>query len=356
MSAEYGYWTVNEIREIEGLPPLQTPEPTSVSSTPSAEPSARDHTPQDQAIVHPTPSGRAPGPAAQTPPATNGGTTPKDRPSLEDPFLGILAAMLDDLERPRTATQNRYRELTRTGTDKDGLERGLGLDERLPEVARLARMAADLEALEHQAVLNLQRQLRTHPLWPWIKAQKGIGPKQAARLLAAVGDPYWHPLHLRPRTVSELWAYCGYHTLPVGHGESDTHATRTDGATLRPGQRMADTQLAHAGSDRTGSDPGQEAHDTQGLAARVAARRRRGQRANWSTTAKTRAYLIAESCMKQRQSPYRAVYEQRRAHTATSHPDWTDGHSHNDALRITAKRILRDLWREARRIHQGDPS
>lgn len=38
-------------------------------------------------------------------------------------------------------------------------------------------------------------------------------------------------------------------------------------------------------------------------------------------------------------------------HTAITHPEWTPGHSLNDGMRIASKRLLRDLWREARRIH-----
>lgn len=44
---------------------------------------------------------------------------------------------------------------------------------------------------------------------------------------------------------------------------------------------------------------------------------------------------------------YRLLYEQRRAHTATTHPEWTAGHSHNDALRIVGKQLLADLWEAA---------
>lgn len=34
------------------------------------------------------------------------------------------------------------------------------------------------------------------------------------------------------------------------------------------------------------------------------------------------------------------------------HPEWTPSHSHNDGLRIASKAILRDLWREAKRLHE----
>ena len=50
-------------------------------------------------------------------------------------------------------------------------------------------------------------------------------------------------------------------------------------------------------------------------------------------------------------SPFRVKYDARRAHTAVTHPDWPDGHSHTDALRITAKEILKHLWRAARAYH-----
>lgn len=57
---------------------------------------------------------------------------------------------------------------------------------------------------------------------------------------------------------------------------------------------------------------------------------------------------LADPCMKQAASPYRTVYDERRERTAITHPEWTDGHSHNDALRITAKAILLDIWRASR--------
>lgn len=43
--------------------------------------------------------------------------------------------------------------------------------------------------------------------------------------------------------------------------------------------------------------------------------------------------------------------------TDLASPDWSDGHSHNDALRIASKAILRDLWRAARAWHhQPEPN
>jgi hypothetical protein len=42
-------------------------------------------------------------------------------------------------------------------------------------------------------------------------------------------------------------------------------------------------------------------------------------------------------------------YALRRAKTAVTHPDWSDGHAYSDALRITMKAFLRDLWLEWQR-------
>lgn len=236
---------------------------------------------------------------------------------LVDPYLNLSADVLDDLERVRIANENRYRQLTRTEADSDGVERGFGLDETDADVARLGALVDALVKVEHDAELNLARRLRTHPLGPWVKTTKGVGAKQAARLLAAIGDPYWNDLHDRPRLVSELWSYAGY-------GDA---------------QRQV---------------------------------RRRGERSNWSADAKMRTYLIAVSCIKVADSPYRKVYDAGRERYAdavhevecrrcgpSGHPalvgsSLSDGHKHARAIRLMAKEILRDLWVEAKRLHEAD--
>lgn len=70
-----------------------------------------------------------------------------------------------------------------------------------------------------------------------------------------------------------------------------------------------------------------------------------------------RAYAIArvmEPTMKNLESPYRGVYDARKARTLETHPEWgTENakapkmHYERDARRYVAKRILRDLWRAA---------
>ncbi len=196
------------------------------------------------------------------------------------------AEFLDDVERVRIATENRVRAISEDG----------------PAPATYIDQVDAFKRIEHEATLELQRAMRVHPLGAWVKRSKGVGEKQAARLLAAIGDPYIRPAMYdeegnvsepeRPRRgPAELWALCGF----------------------VPGQK-----------------------------------RTAGVKSNWNPTAKMRAFLIAESCVKCLDSPYRATYDAARASWADR--DVKDGHKHNHALRLTAKAILRDLYIEARAV------
>jgi hypothetical protein len=163
-------------------------------------------------------------------------------------------------------------------------------------LAYLRGVEDTLKLEEHQAELQIVRVLRRHPLYPFIKRTVGLGDKQTARFLASLGnaDPGRNERDDRPRRgPAELWAYCGF----------------------SPDQK-----------------------------------RRKGERSNWNPTAKMRMRLIAESCIKQMHSPYRAVYDEARASWADR--DTTDLHKHNHALRKTAKAILKDMWRESMRLHE----
>lgn len=256
-------------------------------------------------------------------------------PLLYSGYLCLLSDSLDDIEALRIATENRVRSLTRTEADSDGEYRGLGLDARSPEVATAMAMVASMKCdsivlpsknkkhtgccLEHEAIRSLLREVRKSPLYGWVKRNKGIGEKQAARLLAVIGDPYWNDLHDRPRTVSELWAYAGYSVV--------------DGS---------------------------------------AQRRRKGVKSNWNDKAKSRAFLMAQSCVKRLDGSYRKVYDAARSQYADAvhgaecvrcgpagkpalpGSPLSLGHQHARALRRISKEILRDLWLEARMIHTGE--
>jgi hypothetical protein len=277
---------------------------------------------------------------ASTPPApaVNGSAPMVHPPVLVDQELAVLANRVNDLENFRKANANQLEVLTRDRVDKDGEVRGFALPAGAPAVVQSQAIVDAIKKVEDQTVRELEKKLRKTPLGPWILSQKGLGAKTIARLLAATGDPYWNDLHNRPRTVSELWAFCGY----------------------RPGQRKT-----------------------------------KGERVNWSPEAKMRAFncidpvkqQLRKPCVSLRDedgnhigaehvdgcqcSPYRVIYDQAKAqYVGTLHPEECHrctgkgkppaeigsprkpAHVDQMAIRYTTKVMLRNLWREAKRLHE----
>lgn len=298
---------------------------------PLVEPRPGPNHPSARGATTPTPQSQT-GPASHPPTICHAAPTAPPSaggPILADPVLGLCADIVDDLETVRIANENRLRQLCDPG------ELGHGLSTEHPQVKRLSLLVDALNQSEHQAVLNLRKAMREHPIGGWVAQTQGVGEKQAARLLATIRDPYWNDLHDRPRTVSELWAYCGFHVLHPG-GQSVT---------------------------------GAHGHSAAG----VAPYRQRGHKSNWNDHARKRVWLIAAQCIKYADSPYRAVYDDTRAkyadavHTidcrrcgpsgspAPAGSPLTPGHQHGRAIRAMCKEILRDLWREAKAIHEKAP-
>lgn len=181
-----------------------------------------------------------------------------------------------------------------------------------------AGMLAHAVAAEHDAKLAMCRTYRKvvpAEIVAWQKASRGIGEHLLARLLGVIGDPLIatplraegagperHVVHdgdPYERTPAQLWRYCGW---------SPDH---------RPAK-------------------GATAADVLGFG--------KGK-------AKMISRLLAESCVKSG-GPYRIVYDDAKAKAADAHDDWTPGHRHNHALRVTAKAILLDLWR----VRKGLPA
>jgi hypothetical protein len=292
--------------------------------------------------THSTPVGGPPtGPTADTKPIVA-----PDR--LADALLLIYADALDDIEAVRIANENRVRALR----DAKGMA-------DTPEEARLSGLVDALRSLEHGAELELKRALRKHPLGGWVRDTVGVGEKQGARLLAAIGWPGDRAM------VSQLWSYAGYGV--VHPGDRNGYDTQDD-LVAGGAHPVNDAHDRHA----TPATPDHSTSDTQqgcvGERYGWAPRRRRGVRSSWNPAARMRAYLVAESCIKHRSSPYRAVYDDGRAKYADAVHRFpcvrcgpsgspapvgsplNDGHKHARALRLVAKAVLRDLWVEAKRI------
>lgn len=241
-----------------------------------------------------------PAPGIPCPPdQTNLLPFPQVGPSGGWAALRLLAEMYEDAQRSRIGCENRVRSAT---VDPD-------------------LTAASLDALcraEHELKKALQAQYKRTvpaPIQAWAKETRGIGktsPHMLARLLGVIGHPVIATPHRWEgegsdrvlvadppfaRNVAKLWAYCG-------HG--DPNRKRAKGMTA--------PEAARLGNPR----------------------------------AKMLTHLLAEAVIKSANPDYRIVYDTRRETTAVTHPDWSKGHSHNDALHLVGKEILRDLWTAAR--------
>lgn len=244
--------------------------------------------------------------------------------------LRITAKSAENVERVLLATEGQIRAFSRDGFHWPP-EAQAWADARLPEL-RLVR---------DRQMRALMKLAKGSPLYEWAQETTGIGP--ALFFLAGLIPPLgpldgdtgeWIPFH----SPSALWKYVG---LDVRDGK--------------------------------------------------APKRERGTMAGFNV--RLRAYAIARvalPCVKQTASPYRAIYDARKAYTLTTHPPmvdegcewcdkargksatlragkqqererttvafdcanvggihWKDGHRHADALRVMAKAILLDAWRVA---------
>ena len=324
------------------------------------------------------------GALSPAPPPAISLTTPNERSRVEEygilnaPLLA-LADPLNDVEHLRGATENRAESLRKRG--------------RIREALYQESLAKKMRALETELVKDLERAMKKHPLYPWVERNNGIGKKQAARLLAAVDNPYWNAKANRPRRgPAELWAYCGYHVLPAAshsgldahtapaggghpphptdHGYVETHAIPVGGVDPSPATSQEDTDTlgSAAGGGRPSRPTDPNRSDAYGsIVGGVAPRHRKGQRSNWNSQAQSRARVIADQCIltvdydridclgrhqKQTASPYRAPYEAYKARLTATRPELSAGHVDNMARRYLAKQILKDLFLEAKRWHE----
>jgi hypothetical protein len=75
--------------------------------------------------------------------------------------------------------------------------------------AFLKRTGSGLNALEKEALKEVIRLIKYHPVWAYLKEIRGVGPTMAGVLISEIDIT-------RCNTVSQLWAYCGLAVGPDG--------------------------------------------------------------------------------------------------------------------------------------------
>ncbi len=183
----------------------------------------------------------------------------------------------------------------------------------------------------------LEEALAGHPVWPWMKGVKGVGPRLAGKLLARLD------IH-RAGSPSAFWAYCGLATVPgveyrcaiCGLVSSFPARYRVSGVHLAARGRGGEC----SGSLERARGPGQGVRVAQPKPAR-------GEKASYDRAAKKTCYLIATSFLKSG-GPYAELYRAERTRLDEVRPGWNDARRHMAALRKIEKRFLADLWLEWR--------
>ena len=268
--------------------------------------------------------------------------TSLQRLSTADAFahdLRLLYQLYEDAQRSRIAHGERLRALFQ-GRSFDGFGTIAGdPDSLLKTIARGDSVGAPrvLEKAywragedENDAAAALRVEIASHPAWPWLSQQRGVGELLAGRLLSRLDIT-------RAKTPSAFWAYCGLATIPgnayrcprckleigipADYKLRDSHFTR--GAA-----RLCAGHLELIGGDAT----------------RVAPRRSAaGGRNTYDAHARKSCYLIGVSMLRSG-SEYRAYYDAERERLAGERPGWTAKRSHLAALRKMEKAFLRELW------------
>lgn len=164
-----------------------------------------------------------------------------------------------------------------------------------------------LNGAEHQAELELVRLWRTYSLAPWAKSIRGVGEKSIARLIAEIGDP------ADRANVAKLWSYCGLNPERRRRkGMSQDEALACGNPQARKQVWLISTALLKSGVRSTEN----------------------GDR-----------YAISAAG---------ELYLARKASTALrvekNGEPWSDGHRHNDALRIVGKEFVKQLWIASRQF------
>jgi hypothetical protein len=304
-----------------------------------------------------------------TPPDPRTMSTPTDGPDREAYLvLRVMADSLADAMDHRIALTNRLR----SGQTDPGI------------TADIVANLDNTERLLRKAMVKAFR--RASPeLSQWARDTVGIGEETVARLLGRIGHPVIaQPYHWEgegdsrtlvadppfERTVSQLWSYCG-HGDPARRRRKGMTAEEAFGLGSPDAKKLvyllSVATMKCAGSTTTpptaippstpipwppSVDPldpsGQLAADTHTSGAGGSTSPQPIALSQPTTVAAGDGTVDAivgpqPSGVARRRSPYRDVYDQRRAHTA-ERDDWTAPHKNADALRIVGKHILRDMW------------
>ena len=172
-----------------------------------------------------------------------------------------------------------------------------------------ARLPADeMRAGSEKVMGELAQQL---PIYPWIETVRGAGALGLATIVAEAGDLANYP------NPAKLWKRLGFAPYDGYAGSSWKRET------WRPRALTKDEWIANPFSG-----------ERYALMHQIA---------TWLVNAQWVGKAKSASGEGEPNGPFGEIYAARRKHTLPTHPDWSDGHRRNDALRVTMKEFLKQL-------------
>lgn len=230
--------------------------------------------------------------------------------------LRVLVDLRDRVvQKSRIAFGNRLKAIQRGGDQAS--------DESKYIVRKWSERFADLESDIDDDIYSLASELE---IIEHAVEVKGVGLMLAAKVVSMIDIE-------RASTVSALWRYAGYGTVP------------------RCKECDAWIEEIEVGDDGDTAFR-QECQVCGSIDFRyVAERRRKGHELHYNMRLKTAVHLVGQSFLKSN-SPYRRIYDGAREKYANKRPDWTDGHQHYAAMRKMVKIWLSHLWDRWRRLEK----
>lgn len=182
------------------------------------------------------------------------------------------------------------------------------------EIAMTEEARTPSDSRREVAEKRMEELAKMLPVYPWVKSVKGAAAPGLATIVAEAGDLSNYP------SPAHLWSRLGF--APYDGCAGSTWKRDS----WRPRALTKDEWIEHPFS-------GQRYALMHQIAVWL-------KNAQWIGAKKT------EDGEGKPNGPYGQAYYDRRKRAESTHPDWSKGHLHMDALRVMMKAFLKDLWRE----------
>lgn len=220
------------------------------------------------------------------------------------------------IQHHRIKANNRIDALVRSGLDPESVKQ------------RHEWLGDALGEIEDRLAKAISQEIGEQPIWTeWLSKVKGIGPLLGGCLIARIGSDHYPSGKWKCPMCGERFYHQKLAEEHEGHGPAEEQQPVRGIAAFDNISRL----WAFCGL-----------HVKEGKAAR----RKRGEKANWNDDLKLTCWKAGESMIKTN-SPYREVYDRAKEGYALR-PGLTKLHVHNMAKRKMVKMLLSHLWVEWR--------